>query len=138
MAPAVPPLRRLRASLLLCAAAALSCASPAAAEGPVPCTAGNNAVSCMNGGVCLVDNTVGTYCHCPAGLVGTLCEQTSTSNLTACAAGLLVNYCTNNGTCPATNTSYCNCNTVAIGAGGSTFRCARARFGSWRHTCARP
>jgi hypothetical protein len=138
MAPAVPPLRRLRASLLLCAVAVLSCASPAAAQGPVPCTADSAAVSCANGGVCLVNEAVGTYCHCPPGLLGTLCDQTTSDpSLSVCAAGLLVNYCTNGGTCPTTNSSFCNCNTVAVGAGGSTFRCARTRFGSHARPHAR-
>ena len=118
-----PASLRQACALALCAALALSCAPRAAADGPVPCTLGGGGVSCVNGGVCMVDSVVGTYCHCPAGRVGTLCETVSTSNLTACADGNLVNYCANNGTCPATNTSYCNCSSVAI-TNRNTFRCA--------------
>jgi hypothetical protein len=128
MAPA--SLRR-ECALLLCAAVALSCAPRVAADDSVvPCSLGGGAVSCVNGGVCLEDSVVGTYCHCPAGRVGTLCETASNSNLTTCADGNLVNYCANDGTCPANNASYCDCSSVSI-TGRNTFRCAkRAPAGS--------
>ncbi len=79
---------------------------------------------CQNGGTCLLDSNVGTYCSCPVGFEGTLCEVLAGTQRLACSAGLLVNYCINGGLCPTTNSSYCDCTLITEDADGNTFRCA--------------
>jgi hypothetical protein len=97
----------LRASRAMwCLAVALAARSATAVL--VPCPEGGS--RCQNGGNCLLDSNVGTYCSCPVGYEGTLCDVLSgTPRLPCAGAGLLVNYCLNGGVCPTTNSSYCDC-----------------------------
>ena len=102
-----------------------------ASGAPVACPP-DASLPCRNGGECLVDSVVGTYCRCAAGLVGRFCEVRANAVQTPCTgAGLLVGYCTNGGICPTTAPAYCDC-TAADTDGVNTWRCVGRRRGARR------